>query len=197
MSGVKMSEEIGWAGAVEISEVDIAMVANIYNDCIAKIDPFRFHLDLRGDFTLKPWCKDIISLIRLINKIGAKPRLYIQAQVVEYRKPCKSARQIPTIKMMTTPAGIDRYERFCDRMGMNRAKPVKITNTDLEDFSGVQMTSLMKRLNIPCEDDFFKDPYLVAQLSKSFVLKHPSFIKLDHEGYYQKKFGVPSESILP
>ena len=191
-----MNEELGWAGAVEISEVDIALVANLYNDCIAKIDPFRFNLDLRGDFTLKPWCKDIITLIRVMKKVGAKPRTYIQAQVVEYRKPCKSARNIPTIKMMCSPAGIDRYDRFCDRMGMNQ-KPVHIiTQTDLEDYSGIQMNDTMERLNI-CEDDFFKDPYLVSQLSQGFVRKHPSFIKLESEGFYKKKFGITGEEIFP
>lgn len=192
-----MEQEIGWAGAVEISEPDIAMVANLYNDCIAKVDPFRFSLDLKGDFTLKPWCKDIITLIRLMNKIGAKPRTYIQAQVVEYRKPCKSARNIPTIKMMCSPAGIDRYDRFCDRMGLNQRPVHKITQLELEDFSGIQMVSTMKRLNISCEDDFFKDPYLIAQLSQGFVRKHPSFIKLEAQGFYQKKFGITGEEIFP
>lgn len=192
-----MSEEIGWAGAIEISETDIALVANIYNDCVAKIDPYRFLLDLRGDFTLRPWCKDIITLIRLIKKLGAKPRIYIQAQVVEYRKPCQSSRQVPTIKMMTTPAGIDRYERFCDRMGMDRKPPMKVTKLELEDFSSIQMNTIMTRLNLSCADDFFKDPYLVSQLSQSFVKKHPSFIKLEAEGYYKKKFGINGEEIFP
>src|ERR1035437_3099525 len=192
-----MVEEVGWAGAVEISEVDIAAVASLYNDCVAKIDPFRFRLDMRGDFTLKPWCKDIISLIRLINKIGAKPRTYLQAQIVEYRKPCKSSRQIPTIKMMCSPSGVDRYERFCGRMGMNQRPIHKITTMELEDFSGIQMITTMKRLHIECEDDFFKDPYLIAQLNQSFVKKHPSFIKLEAEGFYKKKFGITGEEIFP
>lgn len=192
-----VQQDARWAGAVEITESDVALVANLLNDCIAKIDPFRFRLNLNGDFTMKPWYKEIITLIRLMNKIEAKPRLYIQAQIAEYRKPCKIAREVPTIKMMYSPAGIDRYQRFLDKMGMTSSKYHKVTVEEMMDFSKTQMVTIMKRLNIPNEQEFFKDPYLVAQLSASFVKNNLNFIKLESEGFYKKKFGITGEGMLP
>ncbi len=182
---------------IEISETDIIMIAEIYNDIIGKIDPYKFHLSFKGDFKGRTWYREMIPLIRLMKSIKAKPRLYLQAQVVEYRKPVKHARQVPTIKMMATPAGIERYERFCVKRGLTKSKIHKVTQTELEDFSGIQMLAMMERLHISCQDDFFKDPYLIAQLSQSYVKKHPSFIKLEAEGFYQKEFGVSVESLFP
>lgn len=186
-----------WAGAVDITESDVALIANLFNDCIAKIDPFRFRLDLNGDFTMKPWYKEIITLIRLMTKIEAKPRLYIQAQITEYRKPCKSSREVPTIKMMCSPAGIDRYQRFLEKMGMTPDKVHRISQEEMADFSKSQMETIMKRLNIPNEQEFFKDPYLVAQLSKSYVQSNPVFQELATSGFYQKKFGVDPDNLFP
>jgi hypothetical protein len=190
-------QDADWAGAVDITETDVALVASLFNDCIAKIDPFRFQLDLRGDFTMKPWYKELVTLIRLMNKIEAKPRLYIQAQITEYRKPCKSSREVPTIKMMTTPAGVDRYQRYLERMGMTPVKYYKISHEEMADFSKTQMEAIMKRLNIPSEQEFFKDPYLVAQLSKSYVKDNPVFQELAASGFYQKKFGIAPDLIFP
>lgn len=186
-----------WSGAVDITESDVALVANIFNDCIAKIDPFRFRLDLSGNFTMKPWYKEIITLIRLMTKIEAKPRLYIQAQITEYKKPCKSSREVPTIKMMCSPAGIDRYQRFLEKMGMTPDKVHKVSQEEMVDFSKSQMKAIMKRLNIPNEQEFFKDPYLVAQLSKSYVQSNPVFQELASSGFYKKKYGVDPANLFP
>jgi len=189
--------DANWAGATEITESDVALIANIFNDCIAKIDPFRYRLDLNGNFTTKPWFKEIITLIRLMARIEAKPRLYIQAQISEYKAPCKVSRAVPTIKMMTTPAGVDRYHRFLDKMGMNPTNVPKISEEEMMDFSKAQMEAVMKKLNIPTEREFFKDPYLVAQLSKSFVQKNPSFQELVSEGFYQKKYKLSPDNLFP
>lgn len=190
-------QDANWAGATEITESDVALIANLFNDFVAKIDPFRYRLDLNGDFTTKPWFKEIVTLIRLMARIDAKPRLYIQAQIAEYRQPCKVSRAVPTIKMMTTPAGVDRYHRFLDKMGMNPTTVHKVSDEEMADFSKSQMEAIMKRLNIVTEREFFKDPYLVAQLSKSYVQKNPAFQELVTEGFYQKKYKVKPDSLFP
>lgn len=180
----------------EISETDVALVANIYNDCVSKLDPFRYHLNLKGDFTKKPWYNDIVKMIRLITNIGAQPRTYIQAQISEYRKPMYKARLIPTLRMMTTPSGIDRYNKYCqERGGIKEVNT--ISQEEMNEFSQKQMEEIIYRLNIKSEEEFFKDVYLITQLSREFVKNNPVFKKLVAEGYYQQTYNLSPEAMLP
>jgi hypothetical protein len=181
---------------MEIPETDVALIAQIYNDCASKIDPFRYRLNLKGDFTKKPWYNDLVKLIRLMVNIGVKPRTYIHAQFVEYRKPMFKARRVPTIRMMTTPSGIDRYNRYCEEIASIKDFNI-ISKEEMDEFSQRQMEKFIQQLNIPSEEDFFKDLYLLTQLSRSFVKNHPIFKKLVREGYYQKVYGVSPDAILP
>ena len=180
----------------EISNSDVALIANVYNDIVGRIDPFKYRLDMRGDFTKKSWYNDVVQLIRTMAGVGAKPRIYIQAQITEYRKPMFRARQLPTIRMMASPAGIDRYNKYCAERNSPSIKPYVVSEEDMINMSKTQMDFLMKRLNIDSEEQFFKDIYLVNQLSKVFVKKHPVFQKLSEEGYYYKTYGVSPDAIL-
>jgi hypothetical protein len=135
-------------------------------------------------------------MIRIMANIGAKPRIYIQAQISEYRKPIYKARQVPTLKMMSTPSGIDRYNKYCNEK--NNIKDFNvISKEEMDDFSKRKMEEIIYRLNIKSEEDFFKDIYLISQLSHSFVKEHPIFKKLVAEGYYQKAYSLSPDAILP
>lgn len=180
----------------EISNSDVALIANVYNDIVGRIDPFRYQLDMRGDFTKKSWYNDIIQLIRHMAGIGAKPRIYIQAQITEYRKPMFKSRQLPTIRQMASPAGIDRYNRYCEERNTPSIKPYVVSEEDMITMSKIQMDFLMKRLNIDSEEKFFKDMYLVTQLSSIFIKNHPIFQQLVKEDYYLKQYGVNINEIL-
>jgi hypothetical protein len=180
----------------EISNSDVALIANVYNDIVGRIDPFRYRLDMRGDFTKKLWYNDVVQLIRLMTGIGAKPRIYIQAQITEYRKPMFKSRQLPTIRQMASPAGIDRYNKYCEERNTPTIKPYVVTEADMMSMSKIQMDHLMKRLNIETEELFFKDIYLVNQLSRVFVKKHPVFQQLVKENYYLKQYGIDVNEML-
>lgn len=187
---------LNWWEHTEISETDIALIAHIYNDCLERIDPFKYRLSLDKTFTKKPWYKDMFNLVRVITSIDAKPREYIQAQISEYVKPIKRSREIPTIRMMASPSGIDRYKRYCKRHGKLPSNDMRITSKELAVFSSHQLSKVLKTNNLT-EEQFFKDPYLIAQLSRVFVENHPVFRHYEEMGFYKKAFGVSGLDLLP
>jgi hypothetical protein len=188
-------ETLNWWERTEITDTDIALMAHIYNDCLEKIDPFKYRLTLDKTFTKKPWFKDMFNLVRLITSLGVKPREYIQAQISEYVKPIKKAREVPTIRMMASPSGIDRYTSYCKKHGKLPSNNKRINATELEKFSLVQMQRIMKTNHLT-EKDFFRDPYLMAQLSRDFVLSHPTFLELNTTGFYRTSFGVDGTELI-
>lgn len=176
-----------------ISESEVYMIANIYNDFANKLCPHDA-LYMGKDFSKQSWYNDIIKLIRIMDQVKAKPRLYIQAQFAEYKKPVRKGRNFPTIGMMCTPAGVERYESFMTKN--KRVESHILSSDEVNDFSINQMRSIMERLHIATEEDFFKDPYLISQLAKTYVKHHPAFQKLVSERFYQTRYKLDPESLV-
>lgn len=198
----------------DILESDVVLLANIYNECLAKFDPFRYNLRFTKDFNKKPLYKDLIALYRLITKIGAKPREYIQAQVSEYRPAISKSRKVPTVRMMVSPEGVKRYRDYLykhdkaplqplDKEAFNVPrlshskyieelviKPPKIIKANLTEDAPSRMRRLMAIFDIQSEQDFFKDPYLIKQLPHSYVAEHPAYKELCASRYYEKTYGL-------
>lgn len=185
-----------WWLESEISESDVVSLVNIYNDAVTRIASFKYRLKLTESFTREPWYKEVVLLYRLINKLDVKPRTYISAQIKEYIKPIKYGRAVPSISSLTSPAALVRWEKYCARMGRVLDVKTKITEQDLNDYNLLQMKSLMKNNNVANETDFFKDPYLLAQLTKDFINTRPAFKKLVNENYYKETFNLTPDELF-
>ena len=211
-----MKRSVDYLDIPDILESDVVLLANIYNECLAKIDPFRYNLKFTKDFKKKPWYKDLIALYRLIVKIGAKPREYIQAQVSEYRPAISKGRKVPTIRMMVSPEGVKRYRDYLyrhdkaplqplDREAFNvprpsyqqrkepcvvESRPKIVVKANLAEDAPARMKRLMTVFHINSEQDFFKDPFLIKQLPRSFVVAHPAYKELCGAHYYEHTYGL-------
>lgn len=181
--------------SAEISENDLILLASIYNECLAKVDPFKYQLKFTNGYKDKTWYKELLGLFRLINKLGAKPRDFIQAQISEYKKPIKQSRRIPTIKMMSSEEGIERYNSFLKKRGLV-ASTVVIVKADRMEFADVSLHNMMKTFQIPTELDVFKDPFLMRQLPREYVKEHPAYKSLCENHFYETEFGVKGLELL-
>ena len=175
--------------SVEVSDNDLVLLATIYNECLAKIDPFRYNLRFTNNYKKKTWYRDLLGLFRTINKINARPREYIQAQISEYRPPLKKSRRVPTIKMMSSEEGIKRYYSYLDKHGRIPSNVV-VVKANTSEFADSIMHKLMKSFHIEKEQDFFKDPFLIKQLPRAFVTSHPAYKELCAEHFYEKTYGL-------
>jgi len=197
--------------AVDVSENDLVLLATIYNECLAKIDPFRYNLKFTSDFKSKPWYKDLFCLYRLITILDAKPREYIQAQIAEYRPALKKGRKVPTIKMMVSPSGVQRYYDYLykhDRAPLRQIdldsfkvaafktsshsapKLPKVVKANTMEDAPSRLHRLMGVFHIETEQDFFKDPFLIKQLPREYVTTHPVYKELCANHYYEQTFGL-------
>jgi len=185
-----------WWLDTEVSEVDVVALVNIYNDTVSRITSYKYRLKLTESFTREPWYKEVVLLYRLINRLNVKPRTYITAQIKEYSKPIKYGRAVPSISSLTSPAALKRWERYCERMGKIIDVKTKITTSDLNDYNLAQMNTLMKSFDVKDETEFFKDPYLLAQLTTDFTKTRPAFLKLVNDNYYRDTFHMTAEELL-
>lgn len=179
----------------EISESDLVLLASIYNECLSSIDPYRYKLVFSIGFKEKTWYKSLLELYRVINKLNAKPREYIQAQLSEYKQPIKQSRRVPTIKMMTTEEGIERYNSYIGKRG-RIPSTVRTVKANLMEFADSALHKMMVTYKLQTEQDVFKDPFLMRQLPRDFVKKHPDFRELCSSHYYEKEFGMEGIELI-
>jgi hypothetical protein len=181
--------------SAEVSDDDLLLLASVYNDCLSKIDPFRYNLKFTDGFRNKPWYNDLLSLLRVINKLGAKPREYIQAQLNEYKPALKLSRRVPTIRMMASDEGIERYNSYLGKRGRGESTVV-IVKANMMEFADVALHKMMATYKIDTVQDIFKDPFLMRQLPLQYVKKHPAYVELCNSHYYEKEFGVEGIELL-
>jgi len=202
MKGIMNSKRLlDWLDAAEITENDVMNLISFYNDC-ATVMGFPYKgIRPKGTKPLKdhPWYKDAFQLVRIINKMGAKPRDFIMAQF-HYFKKVKlkrvNSRDIPTLHTMLEPSAVDKWRNYLQYIGKELPLAKKITKEEMKMFNIKRMRHLMDKYNIKDEEDFFKDPILISQLSKTFVESHESFNKLVSDQYYEKKFGMKLEELF-
>ena len=180
---------------VDISETDLMLLASLYNECLGKIDPHRYQLHFSKGYEQKTWYKELLNLYRTINKVNAKPRDYIQSQISEYKPSFKKGRRVPTIKMMTTEEGVQRYYSYMNRHGRIDSK-VTVVKANLSEFAETSLRRLMANFRIVDEVDFFKDPYLLKQLPRNFVLEHPVYKQLCNMHFYEKQYGMAGTELI-
>jgi hypothetical protein len=97
--------------------------------------------------------------------------------------------------MMTTQEGVDRYSSYMNRHGRIESK-VAVVKGDLMEFADSTLKKLMSNFHIPNEKDFFKDPFLIKQLPRDFVVQHPAYRELCATHFYETSFGMTGADFL-
>lgn len=182
--------------SIAVSEVKLLALLEIYNDLLninfkRDMREYGYHKTISNNKTLydMPFYPDLVNLYSIITTLKVKPRDYILYQFKNYRRPTTMSRQVPTLKMLTTPAAIELWEK-------QFFKPVyAISDKDIEESSKKYMLTLMSIHKLTNEEDFFKDPMLISQVAKSFLHKQPIFRKLLAEGYYLKHFKLTAADL--
>ena len=182
------------AGA--IPESKLLALLEMYNDLLIinfkrDLREYGHHKTVSNNKTLyeMPFYPDLVNLYNIVTTLKVRPRDYIIYQFKNHKQPTTRSRQVPTIKMLTTPAAVELWEKQFN-------KPIlTISDKDLEESSRKYMLSLMTIHNVT-EEDFFKDPMLISQVAKSFLHKQPAFRKLLSEGYYLKTFKLQASDLI-
>lgn len=193
----KMSKDYWW-DLLDITSKDIYDTVNYYNDC-AVVAGYPYNkIKLKVGKPLKDysWYGDVTSLTRLICSLEAKPKDFITAQFLYYKKGHSKGREIPAFKTMLAPAAIEKWHRYMQEQGKETPAYEKISKEEMNKFNKMRMQHLIKQYNIQKEDDFFKDPVLISQLSRSFVEQFETYNTLVESGYYKNVFGLDIETMF-
>lgn len=175
---------------LNVNDDDVRSFVSIYNTLVSTVHPFKYNLSYTKSRGIRQqnWYKDVTMLMDLIHTLKTSPRNYILSQLTEYKKPNAKARLVPTLKMMASEKGIERYITYCRKV--KQVLNVHIpTQDDLDLYASKKMSILMDSNDIKNVEDFFKDIFLSSQLSSHFVQTHPTYLKLRDEGYYRREFG--------
>jgi hypothetical protein len=188
---VRMADE--WWNNTEYSLTDARLIIDLYNDLTAIKQGFR-HRDKKvsaeeAEKYNEKIMKEAIAVLRLASRFNATPREFIMAQIEQYKGKNKF-RKFPTLKMMSAPSAVDSWKAYCERVGKIVPEVDEASQTELLKYNKSRMTTIMRTNNVKSEEDFFKNPIFISDLSYSFLQKQPLFIKLVKENYYQENFGM-------
>lgn len=177
---------------MDVPESKLYLLLQLYNGVVGKVS-WNYTVKLSGKKLFKdhPWYQDLVNLYNIVVHNNLKARDYIAVQVSHYRRATRFSRVVPSIRMMTTPAALEVWEKSLARI------PAKAPTYDaLIKISDQYMKDLMHMNNLASEEDFFKDPLLIREVSRAFLSQHPIFMRLLAEGYYKEYFGLESSDIL-
>jgi hypothetical protein len=184
---------------VHTTEAKLMSLLDLYNDLLTTnfhirggTQEYKYHRTVKDGKALSEmfFYEDLIHLYSVIVHLGVKPRDYIMYQIKTYKPPTKFSRMTPTIRMLTTPAAIEKWE--------NQFVKIKssMSEEDRDSLNKEYIETLMRANGISSEEEFFKDPILISQVSKSFLVKNPVFKRLLAEGYYLKTFKLKTSDLL-
>jgi hypothetical protein len=193
----KMSKNYWW-DLLDVTSKDIYDTVSFYNDCavVAGFPYSKIHMKFGKSLKDYNWYGDVISLTRLICSLEAKPKEFITAQFLYYKKNHSKGREIPSFKTMITPAAIEKWHKYMQELGKETPAYERISKEEMDKFNTLRMKHLIKQYNIQKEEDFFKDPLLISQLSRSFIEKFETYNTLVETGYYKTNFGIDVETLF-
>jgi hypothetical protein len=177
---------------MDIPDSKLYLLLQLYNGAVGKVSwNYAVKINKKKLFREHPWYDDLVNLYNIIHYNGIKARDYLAVQVSHYRKATRFSRSVPTIRMMTTPAALEVWSKSLER---TTAKPPSFS--ELVTSSEKYMRDLMQMNNLSSEEEFFKDPLLIREVSRAFLSQHPVFLRLLSEGYYKEHFGLENSDIL-
>ena len=175
-----------------VPDSKLYLLLQLYNGAVGKVSwNYAVKVSKNKLFKDHPWYDDLVNLYNIIHYNGLKARDYLAVQVSHYRKATRFSRTVPSIRMMTTPAALEVWSKSLER---TFAKPPSFA--ELVNISDKYMRDLMHMNHITSEEDFFKDPLLIREVSRAFLSQHPVFLRLLAEGYYKEHFGLENSDIL-
>lgn len=188
-------KNLSFMDSAEITDADLMMLASVYNEILAKVDPWKYTLKFTNGYNKKTWYRELFNLCRTINKVGARPREYIQAQISEYKPSFKKGRRVPTIKMMASEEGIERYNKYLLSRGRIQSTVPVIKGNTLE-FADSLAHKMMLNFGLQTEEDLFKAIFCIKQLPRDYVKEHPMFKHLCETHFYENTYGVAGVELL-
>lgn len=182
-----------WWENTEYSLTDAKLVVDLYNDLTAMRRGARYKdkkvsVEEAAKYNERIM-KEAIAFLRLTGRFNASPREFMLAQVDQYSGKNRF-RKFPTLKMMSAPSAVDNWKSYCERVG--KIVP-EVDDTSLESllkYNKDRMSTIMRTNNVKTEEDFFKNPIFISDLSYSFLQKQPLFIKLVKEQYYKDTYDM-------
>lgn len=171
----------------DITDKEVYLYANLYNEIVGTIDNFKFNLRIPNDIKKAFWYKDILNVIHLMKVLKCNPREYFVFQIKNYNAKHSKGRQVPTVKMLSSPRLVSLWEEYVFKQASYK-KPIVVSKEALIQYSKDKKSQLMKIYNLT-ELDFFKDLVLVLQLSPDYLQQSEIFQRLYDSGYYKKVYG--------
>lgn len=185
--------------AIPVTESKLLALLDLYNDLLTTnfhirggTEEYKYHKSIPSNKSLYDtyFYQDLLNLYSIITNLKVRPLSYIMFQIKNYRPPTNMSRHSPTLKMLTTPAAVEKWEN-------QFATPKHaISEADNDAVNAAYLKTLCQANGIEDENEIYKDPILISQISKSFLLKQPIFKKLLTEGYYWKAFKLKTSDII-
>ncbi len=182
-----------WEGVNDVTEEDVFSIIRLYNDFVRVFEGgFKYHIKVTKNFFKHKHYGDAIALFRLIEGLDTKPRIYLSAQFNLYRKMKKHpySRPIPTLKNLSSPSAVKRWNKYLLDSGQKEMPCVKLSAEDILKYNEHQLKSLMSSWNITDEESFYKDIVLANQFSIDFLETRSIFQGLVAKHYYESTFNV-------
>lgn len=182
-----------WENINDVTEEDVLNIVRLYNDFVRVHDTgYRYYIKVTKNFSKHKNYGDAISLFRLILSLNTTPREYLSAQFMLYKAMKKHpySRQLPTLKNLSSPAAVKRWNDYLLATGKKEMPSVKLTDEDIIKYNEFQLKKLMESWNISNEKDFFKDVILANQFPLEFLQRRATFRELVREQYYENTYSV-------
>ena len=181
------------------SDAKLMALLDLYNDLLSVnyhikggTEEYKYHKKLKEGLPLSsaPFYEDLLRLYSLIVDLKVRPRDYILYQLRLYKPPTKYSYKVPTLRMLTNPAALERWNKQFIKIQS------PLTESELDAANLEYMQTLMRANGLSSEEEFFKDPILLSQVSKSFLLKNNTFKTLLASGYYLRTFGLQAKDLI-
>lgn len=177
---------------MDVTDISLNLLLQLYNNAVGKVGwQYAIRLNGKRPFKEYPWYQDLINLYNILHYNKITPREYLTVQISHYKKATRFSRNVPSIRMMTTPAALEVWAQSQTRVS---AKPPSYDQLIVA--STKYMQDLIHMNGLASEEEFFKDPFLIREVSRAFLNQNSTFKRLLSEGYYKEHFGLETSDIL-
>jgi hypothetical protein len=174
-------------------EERLVILLDYYNLFVDRISPIKKLRPRKNiPFSENYYYDDLKKLEYVIKVLNTTPQKYLEFQFRKWRAPFRLARQFPALSYLSSPVAIEKYIR-----SLGPSEENLVDNLAMLTFSAKHMQDLMSANNISSEEEFFKDPLFLSEVSEEFLSSNETFMELLNSGYYENTFGLTINDILP
>jgi hypothetical protein len=175
-----------------VPEAKLFLLLQLYNDMVGKVNwkcALKVYIN-KPAISSYSWYPDLCNLHKILQALGAKPREYISFQIQYHTNTVKFGRTVPTIRMLTTPAAVERWEKHKSGPRIDH-----VSRNDIIQSSTRHMANIMHANGLD-ELSFFQNPLFIGEVSKVFLAQNETFRTLLASGYYHKHFGLSATDLI-